>query len=322
MSDFNLGGYAFGNPKLGNTHKIEEFISPDQTIAFNTVPSMAHGLSKKPQIIQTYLRCITTDAGYTAGEVIQIGNENWTSNAANQPHGATVYLPDDEHINVAYGDGNAGQVFVAINPSTGEITGITNSNWRMFVKAYAITLGDIPDITRVGSKVLEEVTVSSGDADVVFNLQQYANEYDSFRIEFKNIRAATDSTGVYFRFSSDGGSTYTTSGDYYTAHGHYNTTSILQQGVTNSFLMTYYGTGTNSDQERSTGFCELLAPFDPDYTSMLSRSHGYDAAANPYVIDCHTRYTGTQVVTHLKILAASGNLEEGTFKLIGIRRAV
>ena len=88
------------------------------------------GFGQQASLIQTWLRCITPEHGYSAGDEIMIDRQ--MSNTTN--YGVSVYLGSDNRIYIRYGSAT-NSFFIHIR-STGAVAEATNANWRLIVRAW------------------------------------------------------------------------------------------------------------------------------------------------------------------------------------------
>lgn len=118
---------------VGNSGVVTDgFISTEQTITTAGPLTLAHGLGSKPNLLQLRLICKTTDAGYAVGEEVIIGSSH-TSSAASNGFGISVIL-GTTNISIRYGA--AASVFYLNNKGTGSGVNLTNSSWRLIVRAW------------------------------------------------------------------------------------------------------------------------------------------------------------------------------------------
>ncbi|MBN9550547.1 MAG: hypothetical protein J0H31_17155, partial [Alphaproteobacteria bacterium] len=107
------------------------FESTQQTITSAGALTLAHGLTVQPKLIQVCIICQTADAGYSAGDELEM-NIGVAPNSG--PRGISV-VPDSTNLNIRFASG--GSVFDVLNKSTGSTTGITLTNWKLIVRAWA-----------------------------------------------------------------------------------------------------------------------------------------------------------------------------------------
>lgn len=107
----------------------KSYVSPDQTITLAGLVTLTHGLGAVPALISTMLVCVTGEAGYTAGDIVEnpiFGpGQNNISSFGSMVRSAT-------EIVIRYPSTN---IYVA-NKSTGVLAAITVANWNMRVAAY------------------------------------------------------------------------------------------------------------------------------------------------------------------------------------------
>jgi hypothetical protein len=110
----------------------KSFESTQQTITAAGSLTLAHSLGTTPKLYQAYLQCTTAELGYSIADEVAI-NPN-TQGTADQNRGVSL-VPDGTNINVRFGQ-NANS-FEIVRKDTGVLTTITNTSWRLVVRAWA-----------------------------------------------------------------------------------------------------------------------------------------------------------------------------------------
>lgn len=105
--------------------------SGEQAIASGGVVNLTHGLAGKPLDIQYYLVCKVADAGYSIGDELLI-TPNVTEGSSGANKGIASWF-DAVNINVRYG--SDASVFNSLNKSSGVASSLTNTRWRLVVRA-------------------------------------------------------------------------------------------------------------------------------------------------------------------------------------------
>ena len=327
MSDFNLGGYAFGNPKLGNTHKIEKYVSPLLPITANTdyLNNSFNGVfTGTPDVLEAYLIPQGNQNNYVSGYKVKLTIGIYDgSSPASVSQGLSIAIHEDNDAFDYYTGVNGIAIFDA---APNNWATISPANWRLQIIATRFVVGDNPDITRVGSKVLEEVTVSNGDADVRFNLQQYFNEWDEFEVSIAGLYTTTDGQYPVMRVSEDGGATFISSSSHYESQGLFgNNTTVTGARYTaqNGMLFYSWDTGTASVYERMSGTVRIRNANSTESPTHINASGGGRNSSGLMVYTTSAcQVLSTNITTDIQILPFIGNLGSGVIKLIGIRRAV
>jgi len=110
------------------------FESSQQTITAAGALTIAHSLGRKPILFQTLLVCATGELNYTAGDEVIIPEFDTSASAG----GLGISLvPDATNLNVRFGSGSGGNVFLLLNKTTGAVASATNANWRLVLRAWA-----------------------------------------------------------------------------------------------------------------------------------------------------------------------------------------
>lgn len=127
-----LSSAGAGGPPVWVTPPLSAgYVSANQTITSAGLITLAHGLALQPKLVMLELVCTTADAGYAISDVILMGPQS-TTTAANRVN--AVYY-DATNVNVRYSsDANC---FVYANKTTGASAVLTNTSWRLRVRAFA-----------------------------------------------------------------------------------------------------------------------------------------------------------------------------------------
>lgn len=125
----NLSGKTITLPAALTPAFTRSFVSSELTITNGGGSSVAHGLGQAPKIVQIRLVCKTAELGYSINDEVVFGTL-----FQGFDRGVAVF-PDATNIGYRYA--NQANVFSYANKSTGAINALTNSNWRMVIRAYA-----------------------------------------------------------------------------------------------------------------------------------------------------------------------------------------
>lgn len=109
----------------------KEYVSTNQTITSAGLLTLAHSLTVEPKIIMLQLVCAVAQGNYAVGDVVQIG-VNSTTSGNNK---FTSVYSDATNVYVRYDDNSS--VFTIGNKTTGATAELTNTSWRLRVRAYA-----------------------------------------------------------------------------------------------------------------------------------------------------------------------------------------
>jgi hypothetical protein len=105
------------------------FTSTEQSITAGGALTIAHGLGAAPKMVQFFIKAQSSVLGYSTGDEVEISvNGMVTTN-----YGVT-YTKDATNVNVRFGS-NAASMYI-LRFDTGAAAAITNSDWRLIVRAY------------------------------------------------------------------------------------------------------------------------------------------------------------------------------------------
>lgn len=111
----------------------KSYSSGNQAITAAGALTLAHGMGAMPALIQTRLKCLTAENGYSIGDEVII--DNWGGYQAGNTGQCLTIVPDATNLNIRYG--GAANVFAIPNKGTGIIANITNANWAAIFRAWA-----------------------------------------------------------------------------------------------------------------------------------------------------------------------------------------
>ena len=106
--------------------------SGNQTVSSAGALSLAHGLGREPIILNLWLKCLSSEAGYTTDDKVLL--QNVISTSGSDGFGVGVKA-DSTNITVRFG--NQGQPLIITHATTGVGTVLTNSSWALVVDAFA-----------------------------------------------------------------------------------------------------------------------------------------------------------------------------------------
>ena len=312
--------YDQGIPNFVNPTKIERAISQLYTPTASSTHTFTHNLSGTPDNVDMFALCLADDLGYSAGDIIPMNtNQIGYIAAATQHNGISVTNMSETSVTISVADNGV----IVLRPDTFQFSTITTASWGIYVEARKETIGDVPDITKVGEVVLEEKIISNGESSFDFDLQQYFNLYDTFAVEFTHVKNITDNSSLYFRVSKDGGDTFLSSSYNQVISGASGGAASINE-ITSQAQFTLGATGTSGNAETMTG--EIIIPEASKALALHQyrfTRHGRAASGADQAYDDFGFCSAVQnaQTTHLRFFPSSGNFDEGIFKLIGRRKA-
>jgi hypothetical protein len=108
-----------------------QYVSSDQTITSGGLLTLAHGLGEAPKLVQLHLVCAVAQGGWAVGDVIMVGNNQSTS--GDNRHTSAYF--DATNVYVRFTD--SGAAFTVAFKTTGVAVNLTNTSWRLRVRAFA-----------------------------------------------------------------------------------------------------------------------------------------------------------------------------------------
>jgi hypothetical protein len=127
-----LATTAFVNAEIANDVAVRlAYVSANQTITSGGLLTLAHSLGQVPKSVFLELICNTAEANFAINDVVMIGVNN-TATSANR-HSSVYY--DATNVYVRFSS-TAG-VFTTGDKNTGAAIVLTNTSWRLRVRAFA-----------------------------------------------------------------------------------------------------------------------------------------------------------------------------------------
>ena len=113
---------------------VTTFTSAETTISASTKTTLAHSLGAIPFNMDLYLVCKTAGNGFAVDDIVK-PTQSYHSTAGTSSIGATLSA-DATNIYLTTGPNSAGGMFKAFNQDTGADVTLTNSSFKMIVKAF------------------------------------------------------------------------------------------------------------------------------------------------------------------------------------------
>jgi len=172
-----------------------------------------------------------------------------------------------------------------------------------------------------GGMVLLATATASNVTSVDFT-SGIDSTYDVYEVHLLNVKPSTDSTYLYLRTSSNGGSVYDAGTTDYGNASQYFTTSWSGSSGNAAQLPLSYSIGNAANENGFSGTVRLLNPSAAKYGEFLWTG-GYTniSSALTFVVGYGTRRSAA-IVNALRFFFSSGNINSGTFKLYGLRKSL
>lgn len=196
-------------------------------------------------------------------------------------------------------------ITIGASGDTTNIVGTLQNNGA----AISSGLNLIKSVTASGASSVE---FKNGVSDVVID-----NTYSNYRIIGFNIVPSENDKNILIRFSTDGGSSYITSG--YDTLIQRNIAASLNSGLSRTDAALFYNNvGNNTNEEGSFDFTVFNPSSSSFFTHYQSMGITRNADANVTFFQSGGIYEATSAIDAFQILFDSGNIS-GTFKLYGIK---
>ena len=178
-----------------------------------------------------------------------------------------------------------------------------------------------------GSLILLSTQTASASASISFT-SDIDSTYDSYVFKFINCHPATD--GAKFQFQADTGTNTNynqtiTSTTFYAFHSESGASSSLSydgsydQAQGTSFQDLIFFQGNDADQQCS-GSLQIFNPSSGTFVKHFI-ARGVRASANDQISDEYTAgyFNTTTPITRVQFKFSSGNIDDGTIKMYGVK---
>lgn len=168
-----------------------------------------------------------------------------------------------------------------------------------------------------GLVLLEQHTASTS-ASLDFT-SSISSTYDDYLVEFVSLRASNDGAAINLLVSTDGGSSYVTSGYQSALYGYRLTAATLGTAfVTNAMtIVNAYDTGIS--RHNVSGFIKLMNPGNATSAKLfMGQVTAPINDANWYLLNIGGIYDSASAVTDFQIIPSAGTLTDGTVRCYGI----
>jgi hypothetical protein len=173
--------------------------------------------------------------------------------------------------------------------------------------------------TAAASATLDIVTrTAAGQSGAIFQ-----TDFDVYAFEVINMIPATNAVYIYLRVSTNGGSSYVSSGDYSWIDYRYIVGGAATGGAAaQTQIEIDGGGGVNSVNNTSTrGLCGSFKLFSPTDTAVHTTLHGetsHITGSTRQAGHVTATYEQTTAVNAFQVYASSGNLTSGKVRVYGL----
>ena len=190
--------------------------------------------------------------------------------------------------------------------------------------AFSVGLGNMVHIKTLTANNTANLTFTHGSSNVILD-----GTYPIYLFKFINIHPATDQEAFQFNLSVDTGSNYNvakTTTTFYSYHSESNdglagaeylAAHDLAQGTGFQNINNDIG---NGNDENMSGEMYLFSPASTTFVKhFISRANTYHGANQSSIIHLAGYGNTTSAVDSVRFQMSSGNFDQGTIKLYGIK---
>ena len=218
----------------------------------------------------------------------------------------------------ASGTGNF--TIAAPNSNTDRTFNLPDETGSILTSSSSIASSQLPTDAK-GFVLLNSVTATSGDADVSFTLD--TTNYDDFKIIISNLLAATTSSALQLRYSTDNGSSYASTSSYARSsigRRHAGSTDVESSNADSVGQITVSESIMGADAGETYGVECTLIGASTDYAKLIATTSGKNTVGNMAFTLAAIQFQNTSPITNIKFFLSAGNIATGTFKLYGLAK--
>lgn len=196
---------------------------------------------------------------------------------------------------------------------------VVSSGSMLLRRVGATSIGHTP-----GRQLLSAQTASAS-ATIDFVLTKWLEIYDRFEVDIDDLLPATDSTDLWMRTSTNGGSSYDAgASDYFTLWTRI-TSGASDAGGGAAAALTLFTSGTNLSNVAGETCSGTVRLYNPRATGKLKvTATMISLTPNPANIFCKLEIGGVRDtaadVDAIRFMISSGNIASGSFRLFGVRK--
>jgi hypothetical protein len=170
--------------------------------------------------------------------------------------------------------------------------------------------------------LLQTQTISSSTAEVDFTTG-FSSSYSNYLITVNNFWPVTNGANLYLQVSSNGGSSYATSG--YTSGTNtygYNSTTLINTNITSGIVVfvSQAPFASSAGASAQMWFSNITSAIQPQPTMFVGQSSSFITSSGSVV--CGGLITGStpsaNVVNAFRFVCSTGNISVGTFSLYAL----
>lgn len=167
-----------------------------------------------------------------------------------------------------------------------------------------------------GNLVLIQSQTASNSSSI--NFTTGVTGYDIYYLSFYGVTIQTDGQALLLRFSTDGGSSYSATG--YTNEGYLAYTGgLIQRKDLSTVGCTLTDNMHNSTTNPTSGNAQIYNLANTSFNKTCTAYAGFDVSTEIAQSKFENLWATTTAVNALRVIATSGNIVSGTFKLFGIQ---
>jgi len=182
-------------------------------------------------------------------------------------------------------------------------------------------------LANTGNLVKLSSVTASDTTNITFDNTLITDTYDTYMLTFRDIDLGTDDNSIYMTVSEDNGSNYITSAVYKRVvanddHGASNNGNLtMKTGAQNQVNLIGAGqAGGSNDKETSAGTCWMFNLRKSDRGKCFLNQSFYEDSDEQGRLNMGGAYLDDDaIVNNIKITPSSGDFNEGTFTLYGLK---
>ena len=151
----------------------------------------------------------------------------------------------------------------------------------------------------------------------------FQSDYDEYLIEFVGLVPATNNVGIGLRVTTDGGSSWVSTGSYAWTHWVYGPAGTGQTANTAQTEIRTIGfiNVSNTSTFSVNGIIRLFSPLSTALHKVFGGQINFWDTGPSLVVDMFSgAYSATTAINGVRVIATSGNITSGTVRIYGVKK--
>jgi hypothetical protein len=173
-------------------------------------------------------------------------------------------------------------------------------------------------VDAASSMVLLETQEASNDASLDFTIG-FSSDYSTYKLVVIGALPSTDGSGLSVLLSSDGGSTWLSTGVDFLRLSAASTSTSVSNTTHSDIRLTYAIGNVNAQETGASGTVDFYRFNDAEYTTALGQIALRTDSNAQTLFSTNNLHKSATAMNGVQVKMTSGNIASGTFKLYGVK---